>query len=1183
VLKTYQVGKRTRYFFGKVDEIIEVPDLVEIQHKSFKELLDSGILRILKKFSPITSVKTEGRRDKGFSLDFVNFRVGEPLHSVEECKQRLLTYVAPFYATVRVTDLSTGEMREEEVSLGNYPIMTENQTFVINGVERVVVSQLVRSPGVYFVEEPTKNVGSKPIYVAHFLPVRGVWLEVLLNLNDETLYARIDRRKKLNLFLVLKTLGYQNDIDILSLFPSYVDVEDDYTLKQSEGIIILEKVVSKSGEVLAEKGSVLTPTLIDILREHGIEKIKVVNKYMYKTYAKLKERLKMPIEENISELRAYMEIYKELRPGEVFRYNAAKSYWHNLYFNEERFELTEVGRYKMNKKLTSAYRKYLVEIEGRNPKSVDKIEYTESSNALTAMDMVLVVRMLLEVEKHPETLDTKDHLSNKRVKTVGELIGSEFERAFSKSIHQIQEKLATYTSLDKISIPSLINLRNVIASLNSFFATNPLSQFMDQINPIAELTHKRRLTAVGPGGLKRERARFEVRDVHHSHYGRMCPIETPEGGNIGLITSLSVYATIDHFGFLVTPYRRVVNGKITNEIEYLAADEEENYRIASSTIARDDEGNIIQEKVPVRYLEKIVYVHRDEVDFVDISPKQIVSVTTSLIPFLEHDDANRALMGSNMQRQAVPLIKPEAPLVGTGMEYAAAIYSGHVILAKHDGVVKKADARKIVIHRTDENGNLIYDKKGNPVLDEYTLLKYVRSNQDTSINQKPIVNAGEFVRKGTPIADGPATDNGELALGKNILVAFLPWEGYNFEDAMLVSEELLEEDAFTSVHVEVYETSARETRVGPEEITAEIPNVSKENLRNLDENGIIRIGAYVGKQKYFTSQDILVGKVTPKGESDASPEEKIMRSVFGEKGKDVKDSSLRVPHGVEGRIIGVHVFHKEEVGDLGPGVNTLVRVYLATRKPLEIGDKLAGRHGNKGVVSMILPKEDMPFLPDGTPVQLVLSPLGVPSRMNIGQVLETSLGWLAKLTNRHFATPVFDGAKEDDILPELYKVRERLNLHHGDDPENPSGKVILRDGRTGKEFDSPVLVGYMYVMKLIHIARDKIHARATGPYSLIHQQPLGGKAQFGGQRFGEMEVWALEAYGASYTLNEMLTVKSDDIKGRTEVYKAIMKGKNLPEPGLPESFKVLVRELKGLALDVRVYDEHGNEIDIEKM
>jgi len=1182
-MKTYQIGNRTRFSFGRVSEILNVPDLVQIQRDSFSELVNSGLLKILKKFCPITSVKGEGRKDKGFSLEFVGFRVGAPLNSVEECKQRLLTYVAPFYATVRVTDLSTGEMREEEVSLGNYPVMTENQTFVINGVERVVVSQLVRSPGVYFVEEPTRNVGAKPIYVAHFLPVRGVWLEIMLNLNDETLYARIDRRKRLNLFLVLKTLGYQNDLDVLSLFPAYIDVEDDYAVEHANGVVILETVRSKGGEVLAEKGSILTPSLVQVLREHGIERIKVVNKYMFKTYLKLKERLKIPQEEQISELRAYMEIYRELRPGEVFRYNAAKNYWNSLYFNEERFELSEVGRYKMNKKLTNAYRKYLVEIEGKNPKDVENVEYAESFNALTPMDIILVTKMLLEVERHPETLDTKDHLANKRVRTVGELYGAEFERAFSKAVHQIQERLATYTSLDKISIPSAVNLRSVVAAINSFFATNPLSQFMDQVNPISELTHKRRLTAVGPGGLKRERARFEVRDVHHSHYGRMCPIETPEGGNIGLITSLAVYATIDKFGFLITPYRKVVNGKVTDQIVYLAADEEEHYRIASATIPVDENGYIIPDKVTVRYMEKIVFVDKHEVDFIDISPKQIVSVTTSLIPFLEHDDANRALMGSNMQRQAVPLIKPEAPLVGTGMEYPAALYSGHVVTAKHDGIVRKVDARKIIIQRVNENGEPLYDKKGNPIVDEYQLLKYVRSNQDTCINQRPIVNVGDRVKKGMPIADGPATDNGELALGKNVLVAFLPWEGYNFEDAILVSEELLEDDTFTSVHIEVYETTARETRIGPEEITAEVPNVSKENLRNLDENGIIRVGAYVGRQKYLSSQDILVGKVTPKGESDASPEEKIIRSVFGEKGKDVKDSSLRVPHGVEGRVIGVNVYHKEEVGDLGPGVNTLVRVYLATRKPLEVGDKLAGRHGNKGVVSMILPKEDMPFLPDGTPVQIVLSPLGVPSRMNIGQVLETSLGWLAKLTNRYFATPVFDGAKEDEILPELYKVRQQFNLHHGDDPENPSGKVTLRDGRTGKEFDSPVLVGYMYMLKLIHIARDKIHARATGPYSLIHQQPLGGKAQFGGQRFGEMEVWALEAYGASYTLNEMLTVKSDDIRGRTEVYRAIMKSKNLPEPGLPESFKVLVRELKGLALDVRVYDEHGREIDIEKL
>jgi len=700
---------------------------------------------------------------------------------------------------------------------------------------------------------------------------------------------------------------------------------------------------------------------------------------------------------------------------------------------------------------------------------------------------------------------------------------------------------------------------------------------MDQTNPLAELTNKRRLTAVGPGGLKRERARFEVRDVHHSHYGRMCPIETPEGANIGLITSLAVYATIDKYGFLITPYIKVVKGKVTNEVVYLTADEEENYKIAPSTTPIDENGRLIPEYVAVRYEEKVLYVSREEVQYLDVAPNQIVSVSTSLIPFLEHDDANRALMGSNMQRQGVPLIETEAPRVGTGMEWEAARYAGTMVLAKHDGIVKKVDASKIIVHRLDKDGKEMYDSMGNPILDTYQLLKFTRTNQDTCINQRPIVEVGEVVKEGEPIADGPATDMGELALGKNILVAFVPWEGYNFEDAILISEELLEKETYTSIHIEVYETTARDTRLGPEEITPDIPNVSKEKLRNLDEDGIVRIGAYVEET------DILVGKVTPKSESDTTPEEKIIRSVFGEKGKEVKDSSLRVPHGIEGRVIGVSVFDKEKDGDLGPGVNKLIRVYVAIRKPLEVGDKLAGRHGNKGVVSKILPKEDMPFLPDGTPVQVVLSPLGVPSRMNVGQILETSLGWLAVLTNKWFATPVFDGAKEEDILPALFKARKEVGLDAGDNEENPTGKVILRDGRTGKEFDFPILVGYMYVMKLIHIARDKIHARSTGPYSLIHQQPLGGKAQFGGQRFGEMEVWALEAYGAAHTLNEMLTVKSDDIKGRNEVYKAIMKGKNIPEPGLPESFKVLVRELRGIALDVRVYDDEGNEIDIEKL
>ncbi|ONN27323.1 DNA-directed RNA polymerase subunit beta [Thermosipho affectus] len=1172
-MKEIKSGKRTRYSFGRVQAPIPVPNLVEIQTKSYQDFLENGILKVLKKFSPITSSKSDLRKEKGFSLEFISVRIGEPQNTVQECKERLLTYTVPVYTTVRITDNSTNEMIEEEAFLGYIPYMTPRTTFIINGAERVVVNQLVRSPGIYFVEEAKKTSGTRPIYVAHFLPVRGAWLEILLNLNDEVFYARIDRKRRINLFLLLKALGYGDDLELLSLFPHWIDVEDEYTLLHSEGLVILEDVKMKNGEILAKRGDVITQGLIEKLSNSNIEKIKVAHRYAVNTL----EKLKHMYGENVEENRAYIEIFRKLRPGELPRINAAKIFLKNLYFNEERFELSEVGRFKMNNRLEEAYRKYLIDVEGKKSEEVENTKYTETSNVLTPMDIVLASRNLIEIDKHPGTMDTKDHLGNKRVRTVGELIRIEFERAFSKAVFMIQEKLATYTSLDKISVQSLINVKSIIATINSFFATNPLSQFMDQTNPLAELTHKRRLTAVGPGGLKRERARFEVRDVHHSHYGRMCPIETPEGANIGLITSLSVYSSIDKYGFLITPYVKVVKGKVTNEVVYLTADEEENYKIAPSTTPVDENGNIIPENVTVRYEEKVLYVNKNNVQFLDVAPNQIVSVSTSLIPFLEHDDANRALMGSNMQRQGVPLIETEAPRVGTGMEWNAAKYSGTLILAKHDGIVKKVDARKIIIHRIDKNGKEMYDSMGNPILDIYELMKFTRTNQDTCINQRPIVNVGEFVKKDEPIADGPATDMGELALGKNVLVAFVPWEGYNFEDAILISEELLEKETYTSIHIEVYETTARDTRLGPEEITPDIPNVSKEKLRNLDEDGIVRIGAYVQET------DILVGKVTPKSESDTTPEEKIIRSVFGEKGKEVKDTSLRVPHGIEGRVIAVHVFDKEKDGDLGPGVNKLIRVYVAIRKPLEVGDKLAGRHGNKGVVSKILPKEDMPFLPDGTPVQVVLSPLGVPSRMNVGQILETSLGWLAVLTNRWFATPVFDGAKEKDILPELYKARKKMGLEAGDNEKNPSGKVILRDGRTGKEFDHPILVGYMYVMKLIHIARDKIHARSTGPYSLIHQQPLGGKAQFGGQRFGEMEVWALEAYGAAHTLNEMLTVKSDDIRGRNEVYKAIMKGNNIPEPGLPESFKVLIRELRGIALDVRVYDEEGNEIDIEKL
>ncbi|WP_041076549.1 DNA-directed RNA polymerase subunit beta [Thermotoga caldifontis] len=1171
-MRTVVYGKRERLTFGRTVDALKVPNLIAIQLESYREFLEKGLMDILKKFSPIVSQPHKGdlrKGEKGFILEFVSTRVGEPNATIEECKQKGLTYQVPIYATVRIVDVNTGEMREEEAFLGSIPYMTDNGTFIINGAERVVVNQLVRAPGVYFVDEIPKTQAAAPVYVAHFLPVRGAWLEILYNTADDMFYARIDRKRRINLFLLLKALGFENDLDILDLFPEQIDADDEYTMMKAVGSIVLEDV-SINGEKVVERGGVLTEHAAKAILESKITTIVRAHPAAQKTLEKLNSTYG-----EVDSNKAYVEIYRKLKPGEIPRVNAAKAYLNSLYFTPERFELSQVGRYKINRKLQQAYRKYLVQVKKMSEAEAEQMEYNPTDLVLTPLDIVLATRYLLEVSKNPEIMDTKDHLGNKRVRTVGELVKLEFERAFSKAQRLIQERLTLYNSLDKISVQSLINIKTIIAGINQFFATSPLSQFMEQVNPLAELTHKRRLTAVGPGGLKRERARFEVRDVHHSHYGRMCPIETPEGANIGLITSLAVYATVDEFGFLITPYRRVKKGKVTDEIVYLTADEEEHYYIAPCTVKVDENGNIIEDRVPARYMQKILYVEKEKVQFMDVSTKQIVSVSTSLIPFLEHDDANRALMGSNMQRQAVPLLKPEAPFVATGMEHEAALYSGYLVTAKHDGIVKKVDARRIVIHRTDEKGNPLY-KNGAPVLDEYRLMKFVRTNQDTVINQRPIVNVGDRVKKGEVIADGPATDMGELALGRNVLVAFMSWEGYNFEDAILVSEELLEEDVFTSVHIEVYETQARDTRLGPEEITADIPNVPKESLRNLDENGIVRIGAYVGPQ------DILVGKVTPKGEGETTPEEKIIQSVFGERGKDVKDTSLRLPHGTEGRVIDVQVFDKEDVAELGPGVNKLVKVYIACKKTLEVGDKLAGRHGNKGVVSKILPREDMPFLPDGTPVQIVLSPLGVPSRMNVGQILETHLGWLAKLTNSWFATPVFDGAKEDDILPWLYKERKAVGLEEGDDENNPSGKVLLRDGRTGEPFAEPVVVGYIYMMKLIHIARDKIHARSTGPYSLIHQQPLGGKAQFGGQRFGEMEVWALEAHGAAHTLNEMLTIKSDDIRGRNEVYKAILKGKNIPEPGIPESFRVLIKELRGLALDVRVYDENGNEIDIDR-
>jgi len=1168
-VKSERFGRRERVVYGSIREAIKVPNLIEIQTSSYKWFLENGIMEILNKFSPIRSQPHRGdlRKDeKGFVLEFVQTKIGEPKENEDDCKAKGTSFSVPLYVTVRISDINTNEMREEEAFFGYIPFMTERGSFIINGAERVVVNQLVRSPGIYFVDEPN-TPGTRPIYVAHFLPQRGAWLEVMLNPNKHQLQARIDRRRKVNLLLFLKAVGFEINSEFFSYFPYEVEIYEKKDLETYEGAILLDEIKNSDGETLLARGEKIVKKMYDQILEAGIEKITILNPFIQKTYESMDESLQEATEDE-----AVMELFRKLKPGEIPRVNTAKNYLYNLYFSEEKYDFSEVGRYKMNRRLDTVYEQYL---RFQDPTQKNTQKYEEESQVIKKMDLLLAAMHLLDLERDPNLRDTKDHLGNKRVRTVGELLQSEFERGFVKIQKLIQEKLTIYNTLDKVSVQSLINVRPIIIAMNQFFASSQLSQFMDQVNPLSELTNKRRLSSIGPGGLKRERAKIEVRDVHDSHYGRMCPIETPEGANIGLITSLSTFATIDRFGFLITPYSKVEKGKVTEEIVFLTADQEELYKIAQANTPVSADGTIMTDRVVVRYHGDIRYEKKEEVQFKDVSPKQMISISTALIPFLEHDDSNRALMGSNMQRQGVPLLNPQAPRVGTGVEWVAARDSGYVVLAKYPGQVSKIDAKKIEIHRADENDKLIYEKK-QPVIDVYRLAKFQRSNQDTLINQHAIVKAGDWVKAGEPIADGPATDMGELALGKNILVAFMPWEGYNFEDAILVNENLLAQDTFTSIHVEMYEVNSRETRLGAEEITPDIPNVSKERLKNLDENGIVRVGAFV------SSEDILVGKVTPKGEAEISPEEKIIRSVFGDRGRDIQDTSLKVPHGVSGRVIDVKVYNKSEVAELGPGVNQMIRVYLACRKPLDIGDKLAGRHGNKGVVSKILPCEDMPFLPDGTPVDMVLSPLGVPSRMNLGQILETHLGWLSWLKNVYVAAPVFDGAKESEILEELFVYRQKQKIETGDEKKDPTGKVLLRDGRSGLTFDQPIVVGIMYMMKLVHIAQDKIHARSVGPYSLIHQQPLGGKAQFGGQRFGEMEVWALEAFGATHTLNEMLTIKSDDVVGRNEVYKAILKNKNIPETGVPESFKVLIKELRGVVLDTKVFDENGNEINLDR-
>ena len=1116
-----KVGERERLSYSRLREVLDVPNLIEIQRKSYEWFLTNGLSEMFADISPIQDFTGN------LVLAFGEHALGEPKYSVAACKERDVTYAAPLKVKVQLINRQTGEVKEQEVFMGDFPLMTENGTFVINGAERVVVSQLVRSPGAYYSDQ--LDAQGKRLYAATVIPNRGAWLEFETDSAD-IMYVRVDRTRKIPATVLLKALGYESNDLILRLMG-----EDN-------------------------------PYLLATLDKDSTE----------------------------DQDEALVEIYKRLRPGEPPTVESARSLLNSLFFDPRRYDLAGVGRYKLNKKL--AVRRRIIdlvagqdvidpetgEIICRVGDQIDRelaglIErYVSTFDAqlgdggivrlvgngqpaadvktLTREDVLAAVNCLANLYRGVGEVDDIDHLGNRRLRSVGELLQNQFRIGLARMERVVKERM-TIQDVDVITPQALINIRPVSAAVKEFFGSSQLSQFMDQTNPLAELTHKRRLSALGPGGLSRERAGFEVRDVHFSHYGRMCPIETPEGPNIGLIGYLSTFARINDYGFMETPYRRVdrERGLVTDDIEYLTADEEDQCTIAQANAPIDKDGVFTEERVTARRRHDIALVPVSQVDYMDVSPKQVVSVASALIPFLENDDAGRALMGANMQRQAVPLLHTEAPLIGTGMEAKVAQDSGMVVLARADGVVSHVTATEIVIMGDSYREHI------------HPLRKFERSNQGTCINQRPLVRVGQEVVRGQAVADGPSTDQGELALGRNVLVAFMPWDGYNYEDAILISERLVKEDVFTSIHIEEHEAEARDTKLGPEEITRDIPNVGEEVLRDLDDSGIIRVGAEV------RPGDILVGKVTPKGETELTAEERLLRAIFGEKAREVRDTSLRVPHGESGIVVDVKVFSRDNGDELSPGVNQLVRVFVAQKRKISEGDKMAGRHGNKGVISRIVPEADMPFLPDGTAVDIVLNPLGVPSRMNIGQILETHLGWAAHTMGYYVASPVFDGANEHSVHEALRAAGLPL-----------TGKTDVRDGRTGEPFDNDVTVGYTYMMKLLHLVDDKIHARSTGPYSLVTQQPLGGKAQFGGQRFGEMEVWALEAYGAAYTLQELLTVKSDDIIGRVRTYEAIVKGENVPEPGVPESFKVLLKELQSLSLDVRVLTADNREIEIRE-
>ena len=1169
-VKDIKHEKCTRKTFSKIGDSIEIPNLIKVQKDSYDWFVKEGLGEVLKDISPIVDYSGN------LVLEFFDYYMEEKTkYTLEEAKERDATYSTRLHVKVRLINRETGEIKEQEIYLGDFPLMTDSATFVINGAERVVVSQLVRSPGCYYDSAYDKT--GKKIYTSTVMPIRGAWLEYETDSND-VFWVRIDRTRKLPVTSLLRAIGLLTDDQIIDFFG-----------EEDKLIATIAKDPIKTQED------------------------------------------------------ALIEIYKKLRPGELPTVDAARNLFNGLFFDDRRYDLAKVGRYKYNKKLNLASRitnmvayadvinpetgelfvgkdevitkEVAEEIQNSGINVVDIkhddkkiriigngtvdvkafvsedvlkdvkakqikelvnyevlkniLENTEEKDLakvideridelvpkhVTTEDILGSISYLLNLDHGIGKTDDIDHLGNRRIRCVGELLQNQFRIGLTRLERVVRERM-TIQDLDVVTPQTLINTKPITSSIREFFGSSQLSQFMDQSNPLSELTHKRRISALGPGGLSRDRAGFEVRDVHYTHYGRLCPIESPEGPNIGLISALTTFAVINEYGFVETPYRKVdkATGKVTDEVEYMTADTEDAYIIAQASEPLDEEGRFVNDRIRVRYLNEIIEVEKDKVDYVDVSPKQLVSVAAAMIPFLEHDDANRALMGANMQRQAVPLMITDSPIVGTGIEYRAAKDSGVVVLADEDGEVTRVVSDEIRIK----------NKKGEEKV--YHLRKFKRTNGATCINQRPIVKKGEIVKRGDIIADGPATDKGEMALGKNLLIAFTTWEGYNYEDAILLNERLVKEDVLTSIHIEDYDCECRDTKLGPEEITRDIPNVGEDSLKDLDEDGIIRVGAEV------RPGDILVGKVTPKGETELTAEERLLRAIFGEKAREVRDTSLRVPHGEAGTIVDVKVFTRENSDELGPGVNKVIRVYIAQKRKISVGDKMAGRHGNKGVISRILPEEDMPFMPDGTPVDVVLNPLGVPSRMNLGQVLEVHLGAAARLLNWKVATPVFDGASEEDIEECLQMAGLESN-----------GKTVLYDGRTGEPFDKPITVGVMYMLKLHHLVDDKIHARSTGPYSLVTQQPLGGKAQFGGQRFGEMEVWALEAYGAAYTLQEILTVKSDDVVGRVKTYEAIVKGENIPEPGIPESFKVLVKELQSLGLDVRLYSDDNEELELQE-